>query len=345
MSAFVAVSFGCSEAVPRELADARQAYARAEKGPARDLNPAQLHAAQQQLKIAEKTFDDEGGNYKTRDRSYIAMRTAQVADVQARTLASQQEEQKWQQEALDAQQRAFARTRSELASGQQQLQTERMRREQAEAQAAQVSGELARIAAVKQDQRGTIITLPGGVLFQSGQSELMASAREKLGQVAQALKSGDPQGRIVVEGHTDSRGSNKLNQRLSQERADAVREYLVSQGLTDQQVESKGMGEEQPVADNESAEGRANNRRVEIVVERSPGANAQQGSAQQPMTGQKPTPGAAGTQPGATGTQPGATGTQPGGTQPGGMQPGSGMQTAPLPTQTPGSSTQQPGAK
>jgi len=164
-------SASCSHAIPKELADARQAYTRAQNGPAREYNPAELHVAERSLQVAEATFDDEGGTHKTRDRAYVAMRKAQNADVQARTFAAQQEEQKYQQQAAAAEKSAFARTRSELES-------ERMRRAEAEKQAADASAELARVAAVKQDQRGMVITLSGEVLFRSGKSELMPSARK-----------------------------------------------------------------------------------------------------------------------------------------------------------------------
>jgi len=73
---------------------------------------------------------------------------------------------------------------------------------------------------------------------------------------------------IIVEGHTDSRGSESYNQGLSQRRADAVRNYLVQQGYPGDRIQARGMGKGTPIASNSSSEGRANNRRVEIVIER-----------------------------------------------------------------------------
>jgi outer membrane protein OmpA-like peptidoglycan-associated protein len=73
---------------------------------------------------------------------------------------------------------------------------------------------------------------------------------------------------LIVEGHTDSQGSDSYNQGLSQRRANAVRDYLVQKNYPTERIQSRGKGEGSPIADNASAEGRANNRRVEIIIER-----------------------------------------------------------------------------
>jgi outer membrane protein OmpA-like peptidoglycan-associated protein len=111
-----------------------------------------------------------------------------------------------------------------------------------------------------------VITLSGSVLFATGKSELLPIAKDKLNEVAKALKD---QGfkSIIVEGHTDSRGNAQKNEELSFARAESVRSHLVSQGLPADKVRATGLGSGRPVAANETPEGRANNRRVEIVVE------------------------------------------------------------------------------
>ncbi|MDQ5987028.1 MAG: Peptidoglycan-associated lipoprotein [Syntrophus sp. SKADARSKE-3] len=134
--------------------------------------------------------------------------------------------------------------------------------------------ELAKLAAVKEEERGLVITLPGSVLFQSAKSTLMPSAQVKLDQVAKALLEVRTRN-LIVEGHTDSRGSESYNQGLSQRRADAVRDYLVKSSYPADHIQSRGMGKGSPIADNSSAEGRANNRRVEIVIERESQASNQ----------------------------------------------------------------------
>jgi len=116
-----------------------------------------------------------------------------------------------------------------------------------------------------------VITLSGAVLFGSGQAALLPGAMMKLNEVADALLKGNAESKIVVEGHTDSQGSASLNQDLSVRRAQSVRDYLVSRGIAADRITAQGLGSTRPVAPNNTAEGRADNRRVEIVVQPAPG--------------------------------------------------------------------------
>jgi outer membrane protein OmpA-like peptidoglycan-associated protein len=136
-----------------------------------------------------------------------------------------------------------------------------------EKRTAAAMAELALLAAVKEEERGLVVTLSGSVLFQSAKSTLLPSAQLKLDQVTKALLAVRAR-KLIVEGHTDSQGSESYNQGLSQRRADAVRDYLVQRNYPADHVQSRGKGEGNPIADNSSPEGRANNRRVEIVIER-----------------------------------------------------------------------------
>lgn len=119
----------------------------------------------------------------------------------------------------------------------------------------------------KEEERGLVITLSGGVLFRSSESTLLTSAQVKLDEVVEALMAVRERN-ITVEGHTDSQGTASYNQDLSQRRADSVRDYLVRGGYPADRIKSRGMGKETPIANNDSPEGRANNRRVEIIIER-----------------------------------------------------------------------------
>jgi outer membrane protein OmpA-like peptidoglycan-associated protein len=111
-----------------------------------------------------------------------------------------------------------------------------------------------------------VITISGSVLFASGKTALLPGAQEKLALVADALKDqGDKQ--IVVEGHTDTQGSDASNQELSKVRAQTVRDFLVSHGVPSDHIRAEGLASTRPVADNKTPEGRANNRRVEIIVQ------------------------------------------------------------------------------
>jgi outer membrane protein OmpA-like peptidoglycan-associated protein len=89
----------------------------------------------------------------------------------------------------------------------------------------------------------------------------------KLDQVAEALKAQGSEKRMVVEGHTDSQGSDRINQPLSLNRANAVRDYLVSRGVDSDKIRAVGLGASRPLLDNRNPENRANNRRVEIIIE------------------------------------------------------------------------------
>jgi outer membrane protein OmpA-like peptidoglycan-associated protein len=127
------------------------------------------------------------------------------------------------------------------------------------------------LAQVKEEANETIITLSGAVLFKTGKSELLPIAEDTLNRVAAAFKQLDESQMVVIKGHTDSRGADAMNRQLSQARADVVRKYLVGQGVNANQLKAVGEGEAHPIASNESAEGRANNRRVEMVITKSKG--------------------------------------------------------------------------
>lgn len=244
---------GCApKAPPQELVDARLVYRRAVEGPAAGIVPDALHDAQEALGDAELAFDEHPQTQHTRDLAYVALRKAQTAEALARAELEEQAKLREQQEAMRQAQADLAA--SEAA------------RAEAERRAQEALQALSDLAAVKEDARGLVITLNGSVLFRFDEAELMPEARTRLDQVADALLS-TPDRPILVEGHTDAQGSDTYNLDLSQRRADAVRAYFVERGYTPTLIEARGIGEARPVADNTTAEGRANNRRVEIVVQ------------------------------------------------------------------------------
>ncbi len=112
--------------------------------------------------------------------------------------------------------------------------------------------------------RGLIVNL-SDVLFDTAKFSLRPEAREKLAKVA-GIVSGHPGLRFAVEGHTDNVGGDEYNQQLSEQRGGSVRTYLVEQGMAGGSVTSNGFGKTQPVASNETATGRQQNRRVELVI-------------------------------------------------------------------------------
>lgn len=270
---------GCASnpAAPRELVEARAAFTRASASPAARLALVDLHNAQQELDRAERSYTDDPSSDVTRDLAYVALRRAQTVEARGEAMQAEQERQGAQQAQMQLTGEQLAQARNQLQQSQQtqvqtaqQLATEQQRRQEAERQAQAALESLRRVAAVREEQRGTVITLSGEVLFATGQSSLLPIAQQRLDQVARALIDQGAR-HLVVEGHTDSRGSVTDNQQLSLSRALAVRSYLISRGVPEVQVEAVGHGPSRPVAPNETAEGRANNRRVEIVV--SPAAN------------------------------------------------------------------------
>jgi outer membrane protein OmpA-like peptidoglycan-associated protein len=264
---------GCRTALPpKDLLDARTEYQRAATGVAMQLAPADVHIARESLDAADKSFSDNGDTPETRDRAYVAMRKAQLAEVIA---ATKQLDQARADAARDAQLATVAElsnTRQQLSREQQhaamteaQLAQERQARLDAEKRAKEALENLAKMASIKEESRGMVITLSGAVLFPSGQAALLPAAMSSLDNVVTALKS-TPDRNITVEGHTDSVGTRAFNMDLSLRRAQSVRDYLVSQGLPSEIVKAQGLGPDRPIATNSSADGRANNRRVEIIV-------------------------------------------------------------------------------
>lgn len=116
------------------------------------------------------------------------------------------------------------------------------------------------------DSKGCHITLRlSGLNFTTDSADLNAEARGRLAEAVAVLRQ-NPEMRVRVEGHTDSRGAESYNQSLSEKRANAVMQYLIGQGVSAGRLESRGYGESSPIASNDTAEGQATNRRVDFAV-------------------------------------------------------------------------------
>jgi outer membrane protein OmpA-like peptidoglycan-associated protein len=266
VAAFVApFVMGCATsqaAAPRELVDARAAYNRAASGPAATYDPSDLHVAKKSLERAEQWYREDSKAAESRTQAYLAMRRAQTADAQghaalalARTQQAERALVRAQGQKLNALNAELDRTRGQLSEAQRS-------RMALEGRAMAV---LEKQGGVRETPGGKVITLPGAVLFETGKADLMPSAKARLGPVAQALKD-MPNKQILVEGFTDNTGTDAVNQPLSEARARAVKDSLTSQGVPEPRVQVKGMGSNDPIASNDTIEGRATNRRVELVV-------------------------------------------------------------------------------
>jgi len=269
----VCVAAGCAHNPPAELVDARAAYKQASASVAMQETPAELHTAHNALQTAEQSFKKDGASEHTRDLSYIALRKAQLAQVEGQLRSDKNRVKAIEANQEAAQGRELSQLRGQYQQQSQELAQSEAARKQSEQRAEQATAELANVANVRHDQRGTVITLSGEVLFASGKAELLPQAQSKLDEVAKALTQQDPDSRIVVEGHTDSQGKQAMNLDLSTRRAEAVRNYLLQRGVAPDRIRAEGLGMANPIADNKTAEGRADNRRVEIVVQpnRNPG--------------------------------------------------------------------------
>jgi len=172
---------------------------------------------------------------------------------------------------LDARTREADNARNEADVAKAEVATAHAESDAARASAAQQSEELQRQIdelQAKPTDRGLVVTL-GDVLFTSGMSDLNASATSSLDKLA-AFLNHYPDRNAVIEGHTDSVGSEDYNLGLSQRRADSVKSYLMGHGIGSMRLTTAGKGESQPLAGNDSATGRQQNRRVEVIIDNNP---------------------------------------------------------------------------
>lgn len=284
--AALALAAGCASQPPRELLDARAAYAATSHESTATYAQADVYDAKKALEAAEASFENDGDSLKTRDAAYVAQRKALNAKAKGETQATLAQKQqveadlaKWKDQQAQATRGQLDATKGQLVEQQRALDSERQARAAAEAA---TQSALAKVEGLQQklDDKGrTVLTLNGSVLFATNKSELLGSASQRLNQVVEALKS--DKRNITIVGHTDSVGTDDANMALSQRRADSVRSYLTSHGIPEERVKSMGMGKTQPVADNATAEGRANNRRVEIILE---GANSSDSKSSTPSS-------------------------------------------------------------
>lgn len=239
----------------------------------------------------------------------------QAAQAQQQAAQAQQQQQAAEEQArLEAEQKAAAeRAKEEADAARAQAAAEAQRaqqaaaeadrlRQQAEAERNQLREQLLQqfnaVLPTRETPRGLVVSV-GDVLFDTGKYTLKEPAREALARVAGIVGS-HPGLNLQIEGYTDSTGSDELNQRLSENRANTVRDYLIGQGVNPQNTAAFGYGKSYPVASNDTAAGRRLNRRVELVISGevigvkigTPPGQMQQTPAQQ-IPGVSTTPGAA----------------------------------------------------
>lgn len=192
---------------PNELVEARAAYARASSGQTNELQPAQVYEAKQALDKAESSFRNDGGSQTAKDLAYVALRKAEYAEAMARVTAADerlkqadkesrsldgkaleraqaalrksQEDMEQQKQLTEAERQKAASAASDAEKARQDAEKERQARLEAEKRTKQALDDLAKIAAIKEEQRGMVITLTGNVLFESGKWALLSGRADQ----------------------------------------------------------------------------------------------------------------------------------------------------------------------
>lgn len=279
-----------SATVPQALADAERAVRQAGADGLREEERAhRILLAEKRIEIARAEAYRAQARARTEEidqqRTRLLLRASRLEVEQARREAEQarmlstatlEEIERTRRQAVTSDEQAEEAARRERQAREEAEAARRLAQAQAsEIELARREAELATEAAdslrrrlemleLRQTDRGVVVTL-GDVLFELGQTELQPDARENLADVVELLQT-EPDKRIRIEGHTDSTGPASVNLRISQQRADAVGNELISMGIDADRVQAIGMGEDFPIATNETDEGRRRNRRVDVIL-------------------------------------------------------------------------------
>ncbi|HEX7063274.1 MAG TPA: OmpA family protein [Woeseiaceae bacterium] len=262
---------GCAttpESVP-ELDQARATVRQLEAQDAAGSVAAEsLSRAREALGRAQAALDAGEPVPVIRHQAYLARRHAEVgletvneakAMEQVRTAEARRRELQLEARTMEAR-RAETEARQERSAAEASRQEALAARQEAE----RLQQELSDMQA-EQTARGIVLTLGNNVLFETDSDELKPGAERSMDQLAAFLEE-HPERRLMIEGHTDARGTDEHNRDLSERRAEAVADALEERGIPDDRLQTVGLGEAYPVASNDSSAGRQQNRRVEVVI-------------------------------------------------------------------------------
>jgi len=258
-------------------AAAREAAQTAEESRVMAVQQKAEEEAQAQAAAEKKAAEERAAKARadaeaqSRARAEAEAARAQAEAAKAEALKAAEEAARQRQEAEKAKAEALVQQQAlavEAEKAHQAAAESDKLRQQAENEKQEMRARLLQqlnsVLSTRDTARGLIANM-SDVLFKSGSFELLPGARERLAKVSGIVLA--YQGlRLAVEGHTDSIGGDEYNRRLSEQRADAVRDYLVQQGITSDAITASGFGKSEPVASNDTPEGRQQNRRVELVV-------------------------------------------------------------------------------
>jgi outer membrane protein OmpA-like peptidoglycan-associated protein len=277
-----------SDKSPLQLYEAINAVQIAEAMGAAQYAPDILAKAKQELENAQALDGKKsqrkvmityarGAVQDAEDARVSTLRRMQQEKEHQQQLAMQQAQSAAQQSQIEAQQEALKRAQADAAAAQAEAAAANARAAQAAAEHSaqqatnqteqmreRLRAQLSQVLQTQETARGLIVNM-SDVLFDSGKYTLKPEAREKLAKVSGILLA-YPNLKVQVEGYTDNVGGEQYNLTLSQQRGDAVRAYLVSQGVSPDNITATGYGMSNPIADNATSAGRAQNRRVQMVV-------------------------------------------------------------------------------
>lgn len=266
---------GCAAQENQMLEEARAAYTAASSDPQLVANaPTELKEAADTLREAENLFEEEAESDQVTHQAYLARQRVAIAREAAELKLGQEAiasaETQRQDVLLQARSREAQTARQQAEARQKELEEARLLAQERGREAAQsaeemqqLKQELAELQA-QPTERGIVLTLKD-VVFSVDQAELKPGAERVVDKVAEFLNN-HPERTVAVEGFTDATGPEDYNKKLSEERAQAVREALVQRGIDPQRIITRGYGEQYPVASNETPAGRQLNRRVEIII-------------------------------------------------------------------------------
>ena len=272
-----------------QLEQAKEAYLQANSDPAvQAYAQPRLADAQKALQDAEQAKHSD----EMQHLAYLAEKRAQIATVTGATGKTEQSMEQLRRESaevlLQKRDRELKAARAESDTKAREVEkwrrlaearaknedaTVRDARQTEEADARGLAAEQAKAAALAKEveslkaqhtDRGMVLTV-GDVLFAAGKADIGPGAQRSIDKLAEFLRA-YPRRNVLIEGHTDNLGDADFNIKLSQQRADAVRDMLITRGIAPERIRTKGYGPKFPVVDNDSAAGRQQNRRVEVIV-------------------------------------------------------------------------------
>jgi outer membrane protein OmpA-like peptidoglycan-associated protein len=256
-----AMSGGCAaKPEPIALEHARTAYHQAAEDQALVQHaPGALRDAEQVLHRAEQTWQAERNIAEVEHLAYLTEQRVAIARARA---DNKEAEADWRRLAEEREQVLREARIQEVEQARREAEEARARHAEATKQLMLLQEQLGALQA-KATSRGAVLTL-GSVLFEPGKATLRAEALHNVYPLVTFMRE-DARRTAIIEGYTDNVGSEKSNIGLSQRRAEAVREFLITNGIDGERIEARGYGEAAPVAPNDTEAGRQQNRRVEVV--------------------------------------------------------------------------------